>query len=379
MINGVMIMKKRASKVRKAVGLAAAAVFFVLCLFDNDGTSAAVRDGVRRCLDIVIPSLFAMMTASALIVSSGLTTAVPRCVGRFSRAVFGMEGRELPIFTFGMVAGYPVGVKMLCGEYLSGRITKRRAELLSGLCFGAGPAFIFGCISGQLYGSRRAGLLILVSTVSANVILALFMTPILRRTASAEHKPCRVSISADMLTDCVLRSGRAMGEICAMIVFFSVAAHFLTAAFGAAAVELPWKLHCLGGHTAEAPIAAFLDVTNVAGFPRGDWLLLPLISGLTAFGGICVFMQLAAVTHGKLSLLPFIIMRAAAAVMSYFICRGLLPLFIEGEFTEVSSIRAESTRSVSPVPSVMLIIMTVALMLEFGSKKAAYGTENYTK
>lgn len=149
-------MKKRASKVRKAVGLAAAAVFFLLCLFDNDGTSAAVSDGVRRCLDIVIPSLFAMMTASALIVSSGLTTAVPRCVGRFSRAVFGMEVSELPIFTFGMVAGYPVGVKMLCGEYLSGRINKRRAELLSGLCFGAGPAFIFGCISGQLYGSRRA-------------------------------------------------------------------------------------------------------------------------------------------------------------------------------------------------------------------------------
>ena len=344
-------MRKTASKVREALGITAAAVFFLLCLFDNEGTSAAVRDSVRRCLDIVIPSLFAMMTASALIVSSGLTTAVPRCVGRLGRAIFGMEGRELPIFTFGMVAGYPVGVKMLCSEY----------------------------ISGQLYGSRRAGLLILVSTVSANVILALFMAPFLRRTASAEHAPCRVSVSADMLTDCVLRSGRAMGEICAMIVFFSVAAHFLTAAFGAAAGELPWKLPCLGGITAEAPIAAFLDVTNVAGFPRGDWLLLPLISGLTAFGGICVLMQLAALTRGKLSLVPFIIMRAAAAVLSYIICRGLLPLFMEGEITEVSSIKAESTRSVSPVPSVMLIIMTVALMLEFGSKKETYSTEICTK
>ena len=90
-------------------------------------------------------------------------------------------------------------------------------------------------------------------------------------------------------------------------------------------------------------------------------------------------MQLAALTRGKLSLVPFIIMRAAAAALSYIICRGLLPLFMEGEITEVSSIKAESTRSVSPVPSVMLIIMTVALMLEFGSKKETYSTEICTK
>jgi len=376
MINGVMIMMKKAVK---AAGLTATAVFFLLCLTDTECAAVAVRDSVRRCLDTVIPSLFAMMTASALIISSGLTSAVPRWAGRLSRAIFGMEGRELPIFTFGMVAGYPVGVKMLCSEYLSEHITKRRAELLSELCFGAGPAFIFGCISGQLYGSRRAGLLILVSTVSANAMLALFMAPVLRRTALETKIPRRFHISPQMLTDSVLGSGRAMGEICAMIVFFSVVTALLIKAAGAAVGELPGKLPYLGGMTAEAPIAALLDVTNVAGFPRGDWLLLPLISGLTAFGGVCVLLQLAALTRGKLSLVPFIIMRVAVAVLSYIICRGLLPLFMEGETTAVSSIRTEGTRSVSPVPSVMLIIMTAALMLEFGSKKETYGTEICTK
>ena len=372
----MMIMKKRAAK---AVGLMAAAVFFLLCLTENECTYAAVRDSVRRCLDTVIPSLFAMMTASALIISSGLTSAVPRWAGRLGRAIFGMEGRELPIFIFGMVAGYPVGVKMLCSEYLSGHITKRRAELLSGLCFGAGPAFIFGCISGQLYGSRRAGMLILVSTVAANAVLALLMAPVLRRTAPAAEVPRRFRVSPQMLTDCVIGSGRAMAEICVMIVFFSVVTSLFIGAAGAAVVELPRKLHYLGGMTAEAPIAAFLDVTNVAGFSRGDWLLLPLITGLTSFGGVCVLLQLAAVTRGKLSLVPFIIMRGAATVLSYIICRGLLPLFMEGETTAVSSIRTEGTRSESPVPSVMLMIMVVVLMLEVSGKKETYGTEICTK
>jgi len=120
-------------------------------------------------------------------------------------------------------------------------------------------------------------------------------------------------------------------------------------------------------------------VTNVAGFPRGDWLLLPLITGLTSFGGVCVLLQLAAVTRGRLSLVPFIIMRGAAAVLSYIICRGLLPLFMEGETTAVSSIRTEGTHSESPVPSVMLMIMVVVLMLEVSGKKETYGTEICTK
>lgn len=371
-------MKKYAEKAIKAAKMAAIAAVFVVFLADTQSAAAAVGESIRRCTDIVIPSLYAMMIASSLIVRSGMAGLMPQWAGRLSRRVFGMESSVFPIFTFGMVAGYPVGVKMLCEEYNCGRLTKKRAELLAGLCFGAGPAFIFGCISRQLYSSQSAGNVILISTVSANIILALFMSVPLRRSAGARSVPRRVSISSDMLTDCVLRSGRAMTDICIMIAAFAAANAALDRmGVTAAAGELLGKLPDLDRISGEVIVAALLDVTNIADLPRGDWLLLPYISALTSFGGICVIFQLAALTAGKLSLKPFIIMRSVAAVLSFVICRLISPYFMTYETASVTSLYAADGRTSSPVPSVMLILMTVMLMLEFGGKSSLQHTKTH--
>ena len=364
----------------KAVGVlkaAAAAALLLFCAIDTGAVSAAVALGIKRCLYTVIPSLFAMMAVSSVIVRSGITGIVPAWAGKAGRAVFGMDGGELPIYAFSMFAGYPVGVKMLCEEYRAGRITKERAELLSGLCFGAGPAFIFGCVSQGVTGSVRVGMLILISTVSANMAAALIMSLSLRTPGERSAFPRRVSISADMLTDCVLRSGRAMADICIMITAFSViTAFFVRTGAMAAAGELLGKLPGLGRRGGEALAAALIDVTNAEGLSRGG-LLLPYVSAAVSFGGLCVMSQLAVLTAGKLSLRPFVLIRTATAVLSYFICRLLLPFFIVDEVTEVSAVKVCGYGHESAVPSVMLIIMTLMLLREYGegrNARSAYST-----
>ncbi|MBP5378388.1 MAG: hypothetical protein J6Y64_02470 [Ruminococcus sp.] len=369
-------MKKYAEKACSVLKTAAVSAAFLFFLADTEGTAEAVGEGVQRCIDIVIPSLFAMMIASSLITRSGITSLIPNWAGRFSRLIFGIDGSEFPVFTFGMIAGYPVGMKMLCEEYSQGRITKKRAELLSGLCFGAGPAFIFGCISRRLYTSRNAGLVIIISTVSANIILALLMSVPLRRTASSKSCQRRVSLSAGMLTDCVLRSGRAMGSICIMIAAFSAFNAVLDRiGVTAAAGELLAKLPDLDRIRGEVLAAAFMDVTNISRLPCGDWLLLAYISALTALGGVCVLFQMTALNAGRLSMKPFIIMRSAAALLSFFVCRLIMPFFMAEETAEVLSPRICSAGNSSPVPSVMLIIMTVMLMVEFGGKSSLQHTK----
>lgn len=357
--------------VTKGINLAKKAVIaalFLFCIFDTGSAAAAVGDSINKCVNVVIPSLFAMLAVSSLFIRSGINGSFPKWAGKLSRAILGMESNIFPVFTFGMFAGYPVGVKMLCDEYTAGRLSRRRAELLSGLCFGAGPAFVFGCISRQLYSSDRAGIIILISNVSANVVLALIMSFTLRKTAEKHPKPKKCSLSADMLTECVLKSGRAMADICIMVIFFSVLSAFLSRS-GAAAGELLGKLPYLDRDSGEVIVAAMLDVTNIGKLPCGDWLLLPYVSGASAFGGVCVMFQISALTAGRFSLKPFIALRCAAAVLSYFICRIIMPLLMEAETVSVSTMKVSGVSSKSPVPSVMLILMTVMLMLEFDKKK----------
>jgi hypothetical protein len=368
MINGVMNMREYVTKGFDIAKKAILSALLLFCIFDTGSAAAAVGESINKCVNIVIPSLFAMLAVSTLFIRSGINGRFPRWMGKFSRALFGMESSVFPIFTFGMFAGYPVGVKMLCDEYSAGRLSKRRAELLSGLCFGAGPAFVFGCISRQLYSSDRAGIIILISNVSANFILAFIMSFALRKTVEEHLKPKKCSLSADMLTECVLKSGRAMADICIMVVFFSVLTAFLSRA-GAAAGELFGKLPDLDRKSGEVIVAALLDVTNIGKLPRGDWLLLPYVSGASAFGGVCVMFQISALTAGRFSLKPFILLRCAAAVLSYFICRMVMPFLMEAETVAVSTMKVSSVSNNSPIPSVMLVLMTVMLMLEFDKKR----------
>ena len=365
-------MKEYAAKAMSAAKAAVTAALFLYCIMYTEEAAAAVMGSVRRCTEIVIPSLYGMMMASSLVLRSGVTGYVPRWAGRLGRLVFGMGRDVLPVFTLGMLAGYPVGMKMLCEEYFCGRLEKGRAELLAGLCFGAGPAFIFGCISQRLYGSRNAGMAILASNAAANILLALFAAVFLRRSAPKEQERRPLKLSADMLTDCVLQSGRAMGSICVMTSAFSVFSAFLTRTGAvAAAGAFIGKLPDLDSGSGRILAASLIDVTCLGELPRSDWLLLPYISAVTALGGACVFFQLAALSSGKLSMKPFIIMRAAAAVMSFFICRLILPFFLETAAETAAAVNVSSARGASPVPSVMLILMTLLLMREFGTENRA--------
>ena len=206
-------MRNFTKKAIKCAKAAAAAAAFAFCMTKTAEVSQAVSGAVERCIGVVIPSLFAMMIVSGLLVRSGITGAVPRFIGMMSEKLLGMEGFMLPVFTFGMFAGYPVGAKMICTEVQCGRLDKNRAALLCGLCYGAGPAFIFGCISGRLYSSPTAGAVILVSNTAANLILALLLMPKLKRSLRRGIPRRGFSLSADMLTRSVISAGRSMAEI----------------------------------------------------------------------------------------------------------------------------------------------------------------------
>lgn len=338
----------------------------VICLTKTDIINGAVSDALDRCLNIIIPSLYAMMIISSLLIKSGLTGIISKFTGNIGKILFGMEKIVFTVFTFSMFAGYPVGTKMLCSAYENGLIEKRRAEIFCGLCFGAGPAFVFGCISGQLYGSSSAGNIILVSAVGANIILAFFVSIFMRKNCGSQKNTSEIKFSADMLTDCVIGGGRSMADICFMVIVFAVITeimnHFGIISYSGVIFS---KITTLDGTESEQFVKAIMDVTAVNGFTYGNYALLPYLSSLVSFGGICVIFQISAVTSGKLSLKPLIIMRTAAAVISFFICRIITPFMLSDETVFTASLNVRTHQAHSPIPSVMLIIMTFILFCEY--------------
>lgn len=348
--------REKAVIIVKTLLMLAAAAY---CIFWTEEVKAAMSSAVERCIYVLIPSLYAMLIVSSLLMRSGVTEHFSRFTGAAGKAFFGMTSGETAVFLISMFAGYPVGARMLC----SGRVSRRRAELLSGVCFGAGPAFIFGCISGELYGSAAAGRAILISAAAANVILAVILSFALRKDAVRDEKKAPVELTGAMLTECVTSGGRALAGICFAVMAFSV---FISALDSLGAAELSGSFI---SHFTEIPqkdgetlFRAVLDVTALGGLTHGDYRLLPWISALVSFGGVCVIFQISAVTSGIISLRPLVLTRLAAAAVSYFVCRLIMPLMLRGEAVAASTVKIRSFRAASPVPSILLIIMTVMLI-----------------
>lgn len=337
----------------------------VFCLVKTDIVSRAVSEALRRCIYVIIPSLYAMMIVPSLLIKSGIIGKVSEVSGNIGKILFGMEKVVFTVFAFSMIAGYPVGTKMLCSAYEKGLIEKRRAEIFSGLCFGAGTAFIYGCIAGQLYGNRTAGNIIFVSTISANIVLAFIVSFFMRKNCNSVNEKSTIELSPEMLNECVINGGHSIMNICFMVIAFAVATEILKySGIISATGNLLSYITGLSVTDSGQFASAILDVTAVGGFSAGNYQLLPYLSFLVSFGGICVIFQISAVS-GKLSLKPLIILRTVSAVISFIICRIIMPFMLSGEAILTSHLKIRTHQADSPVPSVMLVIMTFFLFCKY--------------
>ena len=112
--------------------------------------------------------------------------------------------------------------------------------------------------------------------------------------------------------------------------------------------------------TVSSIIACILEISNIITLPKNDISMLPVVASLLSFGGICVLIQIIAISGGLLNIKKFISVRLFSAFASALFCR-LFMKFINIE--AVTAFAPAITHSkFSPLPSVLLIIMTLMLL-----------------
>lgn len=334
--------------VKKILTVVFSVSFCLFCLISPTDAKAAAAVGINRCISIIIPSLYAMMTASVLLMKCGVLSSAGRYISPITRRIFGMNGEMGVIFLFSLFSGYPVGAKMIYSMYTEGRLPKKTAELMAGLCFGAGTAFIFGCAAS----TAEIGRLILASNFIAEILLAIILSFYFRKNP-IEEKKCKSDISANILTDSVTSAGKSLGDMCLCVVVFSVFTKI---------VKKTGIIHRFAEafRFSDSIFSAVLDITAISETSAD----IPITAALISFGGVCVFFQISAIFHGKLSIMPLVMIRTVTAIISYCICRILQPFFISEEVTAVFASSGCMYREVSPIPSIMLILMTGIVIAE---------------
>ena len=299
--------------------LALFAAFAALLCFPQE-VSAAVTEGLRLSVSVLIPSLFPFFICINLTNALGVTGLLARLFAPLMRKIFHVSGAGCTAILCGAIGGYPSGALCAASLYREGQLSQAEAESLLLFCNNAGPAFLFGAV-GAVLGIGTAGCLLLwaIHLLSA-LIVGLLNRPSALPDA-ARPSAARES-SSGAFVDAVRNAGQAMLQITLFVAAFSVLARLVTMAAAhilpeMACTVLTGMLELSGGIAALAGLSLPLR-----------WKLT-LASLFLGFGGLCVWMQAKAVLapaglSGRGMLAAKLAQGLLAALMTYFLA-PLLP------------------------------------------------------
>lgn len=300
--------------------LALAAAFAALLRFPQEA-SAAVTEGLRLSVSVLIPSLFPFFICVNLTSALGLTGVLARVFAPVMRRMFHVSGAGCTAVLCGAAGGYPSGAQCVAALYREGQLSRAEAEYLLLFCNNAGPAFLFGAV-GTVLGIGMTGCLLLwgIHLLSA-LVIGLVNRP--KEAPNAALPPVQRANASGAVVEAVRSAGQAVLQITMFVAAFSVLARLLTMAAAhilpdGVCTVLTGMLELSGG------------IAALANLPIALRWKLALASFFLGFGGLCVWMQTQAVlAPAGLSGCGMLLAKLAQGVLAALITFFLAPLLPE--------------------------------------------------
>lgn len=339
-------------------------------LFEPKIAASAVGAAISDCLEIIVPSLFAFTTLAIFLQKSGLYRIALKPLTFPLSKLLKLDEELCAVFVLANIGGYPVGVKLLSQLRHEERISAADAGRMMCCCFGSGPGFIVGIVGMNVFGSVSAGLMLFAACFAASLVIAAVvrsrgeivikpragMVPRAARTPGARVVPpeTRFSLNPAIFIDSVVTAAKTLFTVCAMIVGFSVVTAFLRT------VGVNALFECLFGNSVVFP--AILEVTRIKELPFSI-SAMPICAALLSFGGVCVLLQIKALSAG-IPLRKFVVSRAAAALISAIIALPLSTLIDAPRGTVSTVVNPVAPFSVNAVLSVCVLAMCGILLVD---------------
>lgn len=293
---------------------AAAAGMFVLIL-DSQIACVGALKGVKLCIETLIPSLFPFFLISRLLTQQLSSTRFP-----IIEKICGVPRGCGSIVLIGLLGGYPTGAQNLYSAYESGTLRKVDAQRMLAFCSNAGPAFIFGMLSGKFSSLLIPWILWGIQITSAILVGIFYPGRNVSRVCKSQSKPN--SLASNMQA-----SIQAMLTVCGWAILFRSALEIL-------------QLRLFSGFSAglNTVLAGLLELSvgcHSLSKISDEGIRFLLCCVFLHFGGICVLMQTASVV-GTLGIKDYICGKLLQTAIGLVIAVCFLPLIEPNHHSLVS-------------------------------------------
>jgi hypothetical protein len=302
------------------------------------------------------------MVTSSLIVSTGIYRVLSRPFSFISRKIFHIPTEFFLIFLLSSIAGYPVGAKLLSRLYEEGKIDEKKADSMQCFCYSGGPAFFCGAVSLTLFENINFGLLIFGVIFFSNIISGIVAG--MKNPVPIEEKTnLKIEFSTAKFLAAVKDGGISILTMCGIIIFFASFTEILQKlGFFTIIAAFLKEFFRVTVSDAEILLKSTVEINNILSLSQGKIFLLPIITSLLSFGGLCVVVQILQFSNEYIKLSKFMIYRLFAATISYILMHMILVLFPALSASFAASVNNGGFTRHTPLPSIFLVCMTIILL-----------------
>lgn len=286
-------------KVKKYVLIFFILLFSVLLLIYAKEITASVIKSINTCINVIIPSMFAYMVISSYIISSSLYKTLFYPFYLVLKKIIKLDEQSFSIFLLSLIGGYPVGIKLLCELIAENKNYSAIASKTASFCYCMSPTFAVTMIGLGVFNSIEIGMIVYVSNIISNLIIAIIYTNVTDLKFDIESKKNKSG-----LIQAINSSSNTLLRICSVIVVFNIGITAVNSFLGIFDFTIPLFVN------------ASLEISNILNSDSISIDYLPVISMLSSTGGVCVLFQCYSIIQGSFSIKRFLILRTPAVVLS---------------------------------------------------------------
>lgn len=316
------------ASLRTAALTAAILLIAALLIASPARYATACMEGVSLWAKAVLPALFPFFILTALLTKIGAAEKLADKLAPFMKKIK-LPGAAAYCFIMSAVSGYPVGSRIVADLAARGALTPAQAGRISALCSTSGPMFLIGSVGSAMFGSVKAGAVLLASHILGVLLVYFLFLPLLKPLPDAP--PRLRTVNADtVLHDSVYEAVISILCVGGFVAFFYV---LTQACADLRLLSLPQGAlgTFLSASDAEGAVAGLLEATHgCAALAAGEGpLALPLAAFTVTFGGACILaQQLGYLKKAGVKAAPFIGMKALQGAAAFLLCLGMSALFL---------------------------------------------------
>ena len=324
-------------------------------LINSSAVSLGAINGLILCGKIIISSLFPFSVICIFLIKANIFSVFEKSLSLFSLKIFGIPSSGFFAMILSFIGGYPIGAKMIQSLHNQNKISENVASKMLYYCVNAGPAFILIAVGENVFGSKKAGIILLCAHLFSSLIMAIFIGRFIKETEIKSTTTKNKMNLSEAFVEATSDSCSAIISICSYVVLFSTIIQILKNA------NMPFLLY------GSCPL---LELTTGVFNIRNIYI----IAALLGWGGFCVHFQIFSVCKSiNINKIYFFLSRIIHASLSVLILYLLLKIFpVSINTLSNNTSFSNSFSTLTTVSSLCFILSGIVLLFAVNGKNVDY-------